>query len=444
MIQAKEPSGPEEIYEVSTFKKRKCSHPTRAPSSSPSTDELLDKHNPADITFNPSLSSSQAVSVKNSIKSQIPGSPSKRHGSVTSHGEHRKLGKMMSSEQPRRQRRREANRDAQHDYTLPVPQEPSSFSQPIDISGCDEETTHTQKSIDYTQIPHGDKAKRSSPAAGMHQGSLTTQCETLATSTVSPHFPEPTLPGWQGRGNQKAKKASAAVSTGRNERDYRLDERFIPVNGKRRSAPNNMSSDADELQLGTTVGTNPDANALSLIDRLRQKSPREGSSSISKPQTPIEADTGLEPSNIRPGEFVSRKPKTSRDSPSSAASVQEQQAPWAIEVAAFTVEDQRVQSDDMRLVYDAPTDSYVVKKAGRQLKIRIVPRKLIKIQWGKSGGKVRFQSSKSGHEENILDFEFRKEKGAAEIVKRLTERSGCKISNLSRSVHIEMITARPC
>ena len=427
---------PGEAWPVPSPKRQKISHQPSSPGSSTFTDELLDHLQPENVIFGPTQKSSRAASIQ-SINSQGAGFQKQRHGSLNGLSEHRNLDRMMNSKGPtKKQKRWEATQNQQRNRRLPISSESSSLSQSIDISGFDGEEDVAPSPSLIPSAPYHGSTKQPPPAINTVKSKVSVMVPPSSTGKTSPHFPQPSLPSKNQmngtKGHQRALRGNQADSLVHSDR---LDDRFVPVNGTRRSSDINMSSDADELQLGTTVGNNPDVKALSSINRSRNSSPSKGSSSMLNLKHLVEENAGLEPSNITPSKFQSAKPTARNDSIYSGPPVREKKAPWAVDVAAVNSED-LVARSGMGLVYDERMGSYVLKIDGQPMAIQVLPQKLQRIHWEDSGRRVRFTSSKIGTEENLVDLELKKEKDLSALVSRLGNQTACKIMSVSRWVRM--------
>ena len=429
----------EESWAVSSPKRQKISHQAISPSSGTSTDELIDQHSPDKVIFGPSRRSSQAVSTQ-SFNSQTSCYQPKQNGTFARLTEHRNVERMMDSSSPSKKRtHRGPSQDHQRNHGRMSSPEPSPSSQPIDLSGFDER----EGIVEAQAIPVGERSHRN-PVDGLSltidelQADLSTANQDPIATTKSPHFPQPQLPS---RDRDRSHEGRLLKGThARNDKiSDRLDEQFIQTNGTRRSSHNNLSSDTDELQSGTTVGRNQETTVASLTSPQRSISPHEESLLKRKLTKTGNQDTGLDPSDIKPSEFISVKPKAQNDSRFSGPPIREKKAPWSVQVSAVTKEGEFVTREQMALVQDERSASYIVKVDGTSLGVKIVPQKLLKIQWEISGRKIRFSSSQVGFEEYEVDLELRKEKDVAELVSKLGTHPGCKTVSVSRFVHVSTL-----
>ncbi|KAL6722183.1 hypothetical protein ACLMJK_001290 [Lecanora helva] len=423
----------EEDRVASPLKRRKLNHPASSPTSGTSTDELLDQHSPESITFGPDPHPSQAISIE-SINSQGSGFIVERRGSMHPLSEHRSVERMMDSGHPsNRQRRREANNSQQRNGGLPTAIRRTPSSDPVDVLGSDEDReAHSKPGLSLSEGSHLDPVNSSSSSTNPDKANGLRIAQPQSTAKTSPYFSRPaspTLPPVQSKHARNLPQASLKTLNGNSKLSRRLNDQFISVNGKRRSMDHTLSSDADELQLGTTVGSRPDEKALSSISRSRTKSPSKDSSSTLKASSPRRADAGIDPSDIKPSNFTKAEPKT-RSHLLPSGPLREKKAPWAVDLASVNLASGLFSKGGMALVHDEPNKSYVIKSDGRSSTIQILPAKLQKIMWESSGRKMRFASSKTGSEDNIVDLELRKEKDVQVVVSRLSAQAGCKIQSV--------------
>ena len=421
----------------SSPKRQKIKHQSSPPSSNTSIDELLDSHKPEDVTFEPSRRSSQDISIR-SLNSLGSGLKSERSGRAHPLVEHRQLEKMMNSAGPTRKNKpREESQIQQRNHGLPASADTSMPVHPIDLSGYDEQGAVQSKPNYLGEGTYHGTARQSFSSTNKDSPD-TSKLQARTTEKISPYFSQPASPSLPERhiDNLTTRKQTPldnqVVSS---KLSGRLDQQFIPMSGQRRSLEHNLSSDADELQLGTTVGSNPDEKALSSIAHPRNQSPSKDSSSTLNATSPPNADTGLDPSHIRSSKFTAAEPKPQTDVYFSGPPIREKKAPWAVEVAAVSKSGEWVEGKGMGLVFDEPTKSCVLKIDGHSSHVRILPMKLQNITWEDSGRKMRFRSSQTGVQENIVDLELRRERDIQEVVKKLQPQSLCKVNSMSRCVH---------
>lgn len=343
----------------------------------------------------------------------------------------------MSSAAPtKKQKRREASQNQEYQHGLPVSPETCSLSQAINISGSDD----GEPVLPGPKVVLGSSwrgtARQPPSAANANEANRLAPSQASVAGKISPYFTLSSQPSKQANGTRNQRQASTNLQPSKHKLSYRLDEQFLTVNGTRRSSDINMSSDTDELQLGTTVGRNPDAKAISSTNRRRNNSPSKSSSStlIALSPTNKNMDPNLDPSNIKRSEFTSAKPKPQSGTLFSGPPVREKKVPWAVDVAAFSKAGQLIAKDGMGLVYDERMQAYVLKLDGGPTSIKILPHKLLKICWENSGRKIRFMSSKTGNEDNLVDLELRKGKDVVELVNRLQGQSACQAKGCSRCV----------
>ena len=427
---------------MSSPKRQKITHQASSPSSGISTDEL-DSQVPENVVFGPSQRSNQAVSIQ-SFNSQGSGLQARRRGSTTGLTEHRNVERMMNSTAPtKKQRRRDANRDQHSKLEPPSSTALSSPSQLIDISSQDEGEGKSPRPESVYQVSSSET--REQPSAILKSPKAKTSTKPLDPSTGhrSPYFQNPQLPSNQENSVPKQQKNHTEDLVCKYKRSERLGNQFVTTDGTRRSLDFNMSSDADELQMGTTVGNNADSHVLSLVRQSNNRSPSKSAPSTLAAPSSVMKDPGLTPSIIKHSEFRSLEPKTRHDSFSGPPG-REKKAPWAVDVASVNLPGHLETRTGMGLVHDEHMKSFVLKAAGTDTGIRVIPQKLQKIWWENSGKKIRFMSSKIGTEENIVELELQKEKQVFDLVSRIGPLVGCNMIPTSRCVPVQVFRSILC
>ena len=345
---------------------------------------------------------------------------------------------MSSAGRTKKKKSSEANQFQQCNHGLPASTGPSTALHPIDLSGGDDEgAVQPKPNARGGHIRGGTIVQQSSSTNKANAN--TSQTQVQASDNVSPYFSQPASPSLPVRNTNNSAIQNRFP---RHDQDYeskpseRLDQQFLPTSGQRRSLDHNMSSDADELQLGTTVGRNSDEKALCSIVNPRNQSPSKDSSSTLKATSPIKEETGLDPSHIRSSKFTVAEPKHQTEIKFPGPPIREKKAPWAVDVAAVSISGTYLVQDSMGLVYDEPNKSYVIKTNGKATSVHFLPAKLINIIWEASGCKMRFQSAKSQNQEDTIDLELRSEKDVALLVNRLQVQTRCRALSKSRYVHV--------
>ena len=396
-------------------KRQKTKHQPSSPSSPLSVIDPLDNEAPGSIFFG---TLSQSASRAPSVHSRRSSFQLRRSSSSTgSLQEHKTIERMMNSDPISKKKPRRLNNNSQqhHNHLSNM-----SYSDPIDLSGDDEEMDVDYLPTAESHIPYQQTMRRDDPPPRHTYSSQTTQGPSAGKR--SPYFPSIT----RANGTSKHEQTRSATED-HNEDQRRLNEMFIPVNGLRRTSDVAMSSDLDELQEGgNTVGHTADTNISLSTVRSRQSSPANFSKSASKRLSSTEFDQGLPESNIRPSTFATEKSTTQKRAQELRTRVREKRRPWAVEVAALGCAGVFLEQPGMSLVYDEHKSIYTVNSNGQQTSIQIRPDKLQKIQYAEAGGKVRFLSSKSGNEENTLDLQFASDKDAVVLVNRLAGQAGCR------------------
>ena len=409
----------EENWATPPQKKQKISHQASSQASRSATDEVLDQQSPEKVIF---VSMPSQATSSQSFNSQGSDLLSNKHGSLSGFHGHRNVERMMDSNEPSKRRKRRAAKRTQQNGTGRL-SSPDLATQTISLSGSDERERALSKHDDMSRTPWHDMAQQKASADDEMDRKYLISKQDSATSNTSPYFaPSDALSKqWRSTVNQKDKQKS-------------LDELFISTNGTRRSSDMNMSSDIDELQLGTTVGSHQNTNVLSSIGVSHTHSPSKDSSSTLKVMPPGDNSANLDPSNIRGSTFTSSKPKLESSLQLSGPPVRERKAPWAANIVAVRVEDRFEAQDDMGLVHKESKNAYVLMSNGESTHIKIIPQKLQRVYMEKSGCKARFMLSKSGTEDNLVDLEFCNEKSMVDVVNRLQNETTFKISLCARYV----------
>ena len=324
---------------------------------------------------------------------------------------------MNSDPISKKKQRRLNNNSQQHHNRSPN----MSYSNPIDLSGDDEEMEVDYVSTADSRIPYQGTMRKEDPTARHSYSSRTTQDQSMGKR--SRYFPSIT----GANGTLKQQETRSATEDHNGDQSRRLNDMFIPVNGLRRTSDVAMSSDLDELQEGgNTVGHTANTNITLSNTHSRQTSPAKVPISTSNRISSTEFDQGLPESNIKPSTFATIESDIRKRAQGPKVRVREKKSRWAVEVSALSYAGAFLEQQGMSLVYDENDGFYAVVRDGRPINIRIRPDKLQRIQCADAGGKVRFLSSKSRDEENVLDLQFPSDRDATVLVNRLTEQAMCK------------------
>ena len=415
-------------------KRQKTKHQQSSPSSSLSIIDPLDNEVPGSISFG---TYSQSASRAPSVHSRRSSFQLRRSSSSTgSLHEHKNIERMMNSDpiSKKRQRRLNNNNSKLHSPSLNM-----SYSNPIDLSADDEDMDVDFVPPADSQVPYQGTMRKDDPTARHSFPSQATLDQ--STGERSPYFPSTT--GTNGTLRQQQTRSATEDHNG--DQSRRLADMFIPIDGLRRISDVAMSSDLDELQEGgNTVGHTTDTNINLSTTRSRQTSPVKVSTSASKRMSSPEVDQGLPESNIKPSTFASEETKLQKRAHGLKTRVQEKKSRWAVDLAAVGLGGEFNERPGMSLVYEENDGFYAVYREGQSTSIGIRVDKLQKIQWADAGGKVRFLSSKSGNEENMLDLQFPSDKDATMLVKRLADQAMCKPQINSRYVFIKTAISNSC
>ena len=326
----------------------------------------------------------------------------------------------------KKQRRRD-NQGYQPDLGL-LPSSPkrspkhSSMSHPIDISGDESQITNLTPK-EAPRPAYRGTARQQPPTVTGTKANTSKTLKDRPGATQSPHFVRPRLPPPQSTDNVKQKLI--AQSTTR-EMSPGLAQKFVAVDGKRRGSDVNASSDADELQsVPTTVGQNADPNAVFSTKDMGSNSPSKQSSSTIKATSSTDDLVVWAPSTIKSDFVVSDAKSGNPRRPLRPVPLdQETKSPWSVGLAAISLPGNLVKNEDLGLVYDEKQKAYCIQMRGSRYRsthssLRIQPQKLIKVFWENAGSKVRFESSRNGTEDNVLDLEVSSERDLQALLQRL-------------------------
>lgn len=324
----------------------------------------------------------------------------------------------------KKQRRLNNNNQKLHGPSLNM-----SYSNPIDLSADDEDMDVDFVPPADSQVPYQGTLRNDDSTARHSYPSQAIQDRSIAKR--SPYFPA--TPGANGKLRQQQTRPATEHHNG--DQPKRLNDLFIPVDGLRRTSDVAMSSDLDELQEGgNTVGHTADTNKNLSNTRSRQTSPVKASTSASKRMSSPKVDQGLPESNIKPSTFATEETKLQKRAQELKTRVRQKKPRWAVEVAAVGFGGEFHELPGMSLVYEEDNGFYAIYSDDRSTSISIRMDKLQKIQYAEAGGKVRFLSSKSGNEENMVDLQFPSDKDTTMVVKRLADQAMCKAQQCPRCV----------
>lgn len=199
------------------------------------------------------------------------------------------------------------------------------------------------------------------------------------------------------------------------------------------------SISSDELASGTIASNN--ARRQSPPKNLRANSPIKRSSSQKAISASCNA-TGLEPSNIPASDFISSKRArhTKRLPTQKTTYPGENEAPWSIDLFCVNAAGQAgepVLGPNLGLVFDDSTKAYKVRKDGSNLttmnpSLQIQPKKLLKVTCATESRKMRFDFSKTGSHDHVLDIEMCSDKDVRDLLVKLRkDSSSYKVNHLS-------------
>ena len=429
----------EDGYGMNMSKRRKLVHSSDPPTSNASSEEVLDKLDPRLVSFGPS----QHASRRPSVHSQDTMHSLRRSGSSTgSLTEHNNVERMMKSGSATKKRPRRTNGQSHQNSSEPdiQPIIVSTASQPIIIPGDDDHPMDMEFEIASPRLPYQGTARVQNP--------MTTPLKTFKSESSglpiikSCFFTKEQPVSTQSHGSPKLGTVKAHAQKSTQEFSESLNSKFISLDGRRRGSGASFSSDRDELdQTGNTVRNLVDPISLSPTKQSRKTNAAKRSTPLTKPLSYTEDQISLEPSTIKPSTFRTTKPKCTQSGrhTKSRSPSEEAKPPLDFELAAICIGSDLKKSHNIGIVYDATSKTYGAQENGKWVgtgtsSLRIDPEKLISIDWGTSGGKVRFTSSKVIDEDHILDLQFRKEKDLAELVKNLSGGQGLKVNTWERYV----------
>ena len=303
----------------------------------------------------------------------------------------------------------------------------SSESNPIDLLGDERPEEDKKKQRPQTTF-HG-TAKDGSKAVSS-TGSVDDLSQFRDTGERSRHF---------GASGKRALQTAAPDASKPGNR--KLAQQFIDTMGNRRIIDVGYSS--DELDSATTIGIVNKSSEKQFTPQAksRRSSPMKYPSSSQKSMSSIQNEVSVPPSILPATTFSNSGAKRQGQKISAHRNSysQEKKAPWGIPLSGISFGGEFKRSKSLGLEYDEHTQSYIVRDEGKNLtasypSLRIQPAKLLKIFWADSGGKIRFESSKSGNDDTKLDLEVQSGKDCRDLLARLQDGNVVKV--IGRSRHI--------
>ncbi|KAI4171664.1 MAG: hypothetical protein LQ343_004057 [Gyalolechia ehrenbergii] len=224
----------------------------------------------------------------------------------------------------------------------------------------------------------------------------------------SPHFPASSTASQAIDRNTARGNASGVLAS----TEAPLRNLYRDIAGKRRSGADRSSS--DEL---VTAGSN--SRALSPVKTTRSQTPSKNGQNSPGPSS-IE-DEPIQ-SNIRPATFTRSVNKQARASSraNQRNEVQGNPSVWSLPLNAYYSQGNVHKADGLKIVYTESDESYDIYHNELNLakvnpELRIHPKKINRIYWAQGGKKMRFESSKIGKMDNVLDIELHYEKDVQEF-----------------------------
>lgn len=188
--------------------------------------------------------------------------------------------------------------------------------------------------------------------------------------------------------------------------------------------PRDADLSGDELQGATTVGSNASSHSIPHNIPYQDK----GAEVLSICEITSITATGLPPSII-PSSFSKNKPPY-KLSDVQAVKSGEKERRWSIDLN-YANAGEKLEGDALGLVFDEETDSYLVYSDGHNLATRdlgysVHPKRLQKVLF--HNAQVRFESSKTGHADRVLDIGSSSERNITRLLARLTN-SGISVQS---------------
>lgn len=397
-------------------KRRKVSHQTSSENSSISMEDPINNIPPEQVDFGIFQGPSRATSSQALGQLRNPGA------FTIAVPEFRSIERTMNpgTRDVKRSRSKGSQR-SQSDTVASSPPllTPTSKANPMDTSGDDELQFSDPKPKPKIQPIYRGTARALPTSTGTAGSTFQYSSQrTSATNGLQPvgfkRSPEPRLPSWD-------------QCRGQNLRDQ-----FVSANGQLRGADRRLSSDPLNEE-GTTVGKNADLRFVSPTKPSRPNSPSRSSPSTIKSLTNGDDNGGLPASSIKPTKFASSHSPRRPKSPAPTKRPQEREANWGIDISAINYHEDSWTDHNMSLEYNTHEGVYYVHNSGQIIPyLQVQPKKLLKIWYGVSGGKVRFESSKCGKDDHVLDLEFSSQKDVVMLLKRLQHHVSTKIISRER------------
>ena len=412
-------------------KRQKTKHWGSPAPSHMSVDEIL-KNSPTDtISFLPRPSPKEHT-VNSMFQDQNVALKEWHNSKLASLSEYRNIERMMDSSGPKKKTRKRT-RIGYPPGSFPVPssQGSSQSSNAASISGSVGNYPAASRSPSLPRpLSNGNRGKSPSPA--VHKANTSKPMRNPSVEERSPYFDSQLLPTMPKNGDHQGRESLKKKNCSDSKRSPKLANRFISVDGSRRCSDVNLSSEADELQqLGTTIGQPKEQHT----SKSRQHSPNK--TLAQPPPSTVENDSGPEEwdqddsSAIKPTQFTSLKKADPGEAPRSKDRRRETKAPWSVILAAASFSGKIVSSDAMALVYDESNATYNVVRNGIRQRMKVQPQKVLKVIWSTDSRKIRFMSSKSGTEDNIVDLILTSELDVTKLIQRLGRQYQFKTESVS-------------
>ncbi|KAL8681367.1 MAG: hypothetical protein Q9186_002510 [Xanthomendoza sp. 1 TL-2023] len=383
-------------------KRQKVDHPhnsqhtPRIIDGSDDADQLLLDDNVLEVRHVIKLPEDEHAEIKKRSISQGTSHRTERNGfggtqSREFYGVEEMMGSSIPNSKQRKKQQLQTTRNASATAESSFASSPSDADEMLNM----ELVTHTAVKPAYKGTANLHPPRRSQPIRGSFHG--------RSTADRSPYFPPPT--------------STKSINVDQNPRDSegRPSSTRVALRGQPRDEIDKPSGEVHDTSSDELGAAEPDSRALSPVKPVRSQSPTKlPHSSPIKPASPVhELGPRSVQGNIKPSTFT----KTANNGTRSKIRTyqgsypDEKLAPWSIPLRAYNWQGERYANDGLGLVYNDGAKSYDIhcwgsNLASRDLALRIQPRKLQRIRWERDGTKMRFESSKTGSVDNVLDIEL--------------------------------------
>ncbi|KAL9099392.1 MAG: hypothetical protein Q9163_005103 [Psora crenata] len=330
--------------------------------------------------------------------------------------EYRKIEHLMNSDSTRSNKKR-GRRNGSHSDKYSISKSSSPLIDALQQTNINETDKHTQKVEPLIEWIASDNRTAAKITQRRHLNDARMIQVTNSYTEPPPNSSSESL------GFSQARLRNQGLEMETSPEILSLNKQFVQADGEKRGGLHPGSS-PDELTSGTTVGNQVDTTNLAHSKRVRIVSFSKSPSPSLNPPGQVEHNAGLEPSNIRASKFGPSRPQ--KNTRCFAAAPPQSYAMTALNLPASG---SYYQDPDLCLVHDKRNDVYTVSHRGAPAEFdgttfQIVPRKLQKIFWELGGRKLRFESSRSGNDDNVVEIELSSEKDTSNLVKCLQHDKG--------------------